>query len=212
MFEFKNIKYKDIIDIDELFINEGSITVILGRSGGGKTTLLKLMNKLISPDSGDILYFNENLEYIDSVSHRRNVTMLSQTPVIFDGTIKDNLIKGLIYQKKDIPEDRILIEFLKKVSLDKNLDESAVSLSGGEKQRLAIARVLLLDSEVILVDEPSSALDSITEEKIFELLSDYSKKNGKTLIMVTHSRDSALKFAHKVIEIEKGRILNEWNN
>ncbi|MCT4596936.1 MAG: ATP-binding cassette domain-containing protein [Vallitalea sp.] len=203
MFEFVDLKYKDIIDIPSLLIEEGKITTFIGQSGGGKTTILRLLNKMISPSDGMILYKGNNLEHINSVTHRREVTMLSQSPIVFDGNIRDNLLVGFEFQERQIPSDDKLIEVLRSVSLSKSLDDMVTHLSGGEKQRLALARVLLLDSKVYLLDEPSSSLDESTEELIIKMFTQFVKDN-KTLIMVTHSRDIANKYSDVIINIANG--------
>lgn len=100
MFVLKNVKYKDILNIEELHIPPRKITVITGKSGTGKTTLLKMLNKLISPDSGEIFFKGTPLKEIDSVELRRKVVMLPQFPVVFPGNVKENLILGLKFSGK----------------------------------------------------------------------------------------------------------------
>lgn len=202
MFVLKNIKVKDILVIDELVIEEKKVNVILGESGSGKTTFLKLLNKLISPDEGDIFYREVNIKDIDSLALRREVTMLTQNSPLFPDTIRDNLIKGLELQNKIIPSDQVLEEYLRLVYLNKKLDDRVVNLSGGEKSRIALARVLILDSEVYLLDEPSAALDRDTEEYIIKMIVSECRKNSKTIIMVTHSRDVALKYGDIIFDME----------
>lgn len=209
MFEFTDVVYKDIVDIPSLVIKEGKITTLIGESGGGKTTILRLLNKMISPTGGEIMFQGNPLGNVDSVVHRRQITMLSQSPIVFDGNIKDNLIAGSRFQGKQIPDDAILNEVLKRVQLKKNLTDSVERLSGGEKQRLALGRVLLLDSPIYLLDEPSSALDDSTEELIIEMFTEFVKENNKTLIMVTHSKDIAHKYSDAIIRIANGRCVLE---
>lgn len=204
MFEFKSVIYKNILNIPSLSIAEHKITTLVGQSGSGKTTILKLMNKLISPTQGEISFHGKNLSEIDSVVHRRQVTMLSQTPIIFDGNIKDNLTTGLRFQNREIPYDAFLEEMLKQVKLTKELSAPADNLSGGEKQRLALGRVLLLDSLVYLLDEPSSALDEKTAEEIIEMITNYIRSKNKTLIMVTHSNVIADRYSDTIIEVSNG--------
>lgn len=203
MFELNNVKYKDILNIKKLEINSKKITCIVGTSGSGKTTLIRLLNKLISPDSGEIIYDGTPLSEIDSVKHRRNVVMLSQDPVVFKGSIRDNLLMGQIYSSREESSDHELQKILESVDLDKNLDESPEKLSGGEKQRLAIGRVMLMDPDVLLLDEPSSALDDDTEDLVINTLVNYGRKNSKTIIMVTHSRKIAEKYSDEIVEIVK---------
>lgn len=207
MFQFKEVKYKEILDLPDLYINSG-ITVLLGASGSGKSTILKMLNKMISPTQGIILYQGKNLKDLSSIEHRRNVTMLSQNPTMFEGNIRDNLTIGLEFQGKEIPDELELAEILKQVQLKKELSESVLNLSGGEKQRLALGRLLLLDPQVYLLDEPSSALDDNTEEIIIQMITEHVKKRDKSAIMVTHSKNIAEKYADEILQIGHGRVLN----
>lgn len=208
MFLLKAVKYKNILNIEELTIPSGKITSIVGSSGSGKTTLLRHLNKLISPDSGNIFYFNEPINTMSSVDLRRKVVMLSQNPVIFTGTVKENLLIGLKFSEKPYPQDNELEIVLDMVKLKKPLSANADELSGGEKQRLALGRVILMNPEVFLLDEPSSALDEETENLIIGKLTSFVKANNKTLIMVTHSKGIALKFSDNIIEVSNGRVVN----
>ena len=206
MYQIIDVRYKNILDIKELRIPEKKVTSIVGKSGSGKTTLLRLLNKLISCDSGKILFKEKSLKEISSVELRRKVVMLPQQPVIFAGSIRENLLKGLEFSEKELLEDDELKEILKLVHLDKPLDTEGDKLSGGEKQRVALGRVILMDPEVLLLDEPSSALDELTEDKIIEFVANYSRDNNKTLILVTHSKDISKKYSDVEIVIESGKI------
>ncbi len=209
MFLLKEVKYKNILNIKALTIPENKVTCILGESGSGKSTLLRLLNKLISYDRGEIFYNNQSLKEIDSVKLRRSVVMLPQSPAIFSGNIRDNLLIGLKFAEKPPVSDDRLHAVLKLVHLDEDLNKDAEKLSEGEKQRLTLGRVLLLDPHVFLLDEPSSSLDEDTEHIIISSLVDYVKENNKTLIMVTHSKKVANHFADNTFEIKKATIINE---
>lgn len=208
LFSIKGLVYKDILDINRLELPENKIICIVGESGGGKTTLLKMLNKLISPDKGEILYNNISLKDIDSVNLRREVVMLSQIPAIFEGTIKDNLLIGLKFSEKPMVSDKVLEEALSFIKLNKNLEDNSENLSGGEKQRLALARVLIMNPKLFLLDEPSSALDEGTEKFVIEKLVNHTRKNNKTLIMVTHSKNISENYYDCLIEIKEGKIMN----
>lgn len=135
--------------------------------------------------------------------------MLPQTPAIFPGTIRDNLLLGLKFAEQPAVDDDHLQVAMKTVHLEKELDNNADQLSGGEKQRLALARLLLLDPDVFLLDEPSSALDDDTEQLVIEKLVQHTRTHNKTLIMVTHSKQVARQFADHIIEMKNGRIIRE---
>lgn len=209
MFEFRQVRYRNIIDLPDLSITAGKVTSIVGPSGSGKTTVLRLLNKMISPTQGKIYYEGKDLEQIDSIQHRRQVVMLPQNPYSFTGTVREELNSGLRFQGREQAEDEVLQELLERLKLHKSLDEPTDKLSGGELQRLALGRIMLLDAPVYLLDEPSSALDSNTERLIIELINSFVCENNKTLVMVTHSPDIARQYSDQVIEIESGRHNNK---
>lgn len=209
MYLFHNVLYKDIINIEAMTIPKNKIVCITGESGGGKTTLLKLLNKMISPDSGEILFHDSPLEALDSIDLRRKVVMLPQNPAIYNGSIRDNLLIGLKFSDKPMVNDDMLKSSLISARLDKVLDDSVDNLSGGEKQRMALARVLLLNPDVFLLDEPSASLDKETEKIIIENLVTQCRKNAKSVIMVTHSNQIADDYADIIIRIDKGRVVGQ---
>lgn len=202
MFILKSVIYKDILDIDYLKIEKNKITSITGESGSGKTTLLRLLNKMISPDGGSILFNGEDIESINSVELRRKVAMLSQSPVIFEGNVRDNLLMGLKFSEKNLASDETLIDILKSIHLKKSLDENPSNFSGGEKQRLALARIIVMNPDVFLLDEPSSALDDDTAKDVISSLCSYVKANNKTLIMISHSKALSREFSDEIVELK----------
>lgn len=208
MFLLKKVKYREILYIENLNIPKLKTTFIFGKSGSGKSTLLKLLNKLISPESGYIYYDKKLMNDISSIDLRRKVVMLGQTPVIFEGSLRDNLLIGLKFSEKKLLSDVDLKFMLELVNLDKELDEDSYNLSGGEKQRLSLVRALLLNPEVLLLDEPSSALDENTEISVISTVLQYCKDNDITPIIVTHSTLLKDTFSEYNIEIEKGKIIS----
>lgn len=205
MFVLKQVRYKDILNIEDLRFLSEKITCIIGPSGSGKTTLLRLLNKLISYDSGSIFFRNQSLDEMDPIELRRQVVMLAQNPIIFEGTVRDNLLIGLKFSEKPLVDDQALRNILSRVYLHKDLDELSKDLSGGEKQRLALGRVLLMNPEVFLLDEPSSALDEETEQLIIEEMVCSVKQDKKTLIMVTHAHKIAEVYGDQIVEIRNGQ-------
>lgn len=206
MFTLKNIRYKNILEMEELIIPSFKTTCIVGESGSGKTTLLKLLNNLLTPDEGELLYKGEDISSFDPVQLRREVVMLPQTPLIFPGTVKDNLLLGLYFAEKPLVEDDLLVAMLKKMKLKKDLRDNAAELSGGEKQRLCICRIMLMEPEVFLLDEPTSALDDSTEEMAIEKVVEFTRQNNKTLVMITHSKKLAYKYGEVMITLHEGKI------
>jgi len=206
MFDLKNVQFKNILNIKELALEAGAITCIVGESGSGKTTLLKVLNHLINFEQGQINYRGKDLKELDAITLRREVILVPQNPVIFPGTLRDNLQIGLLFSKKEPASDERLLEEIHKLGLYKQLDDQTETFSGGEKQRLALARVILMDPEVLLLDEPTSALDDNTVDKVMGRILDYVKSRGKTLVMVTHSRQLAQMAGEKIITLEDGSV------
>ncbi|WP_300408456.1 ATP-binding cassette domain-containing protein [Lagierella sp.] len=201
MFRLKDVKFKDILDIKDTNIKKNEVTAIIGKSGSGKTTILRLLNKMTSPDSGSIYFKEEDIKNLDSIELRRKVQMLSQFPIIFKGNIRDNLNIGLKFMDENPKSDEELSKVLNKVHLNKSLDENSKNLSGGEKQRLCIGRIVLSNPEVFLFDEPSSSLDEDTEKIIIDSLVNHIRSCDKTLVFVTHSLDMAYEYADTILEI-----------
>jgi len=190
MFELKNVTFKHILHIQHVCLDR-CVTCIIGPSGSGKTTMLRLLNRLNEAEQGTILYNGE-------------VVMLGQTPVIYPGDIEENLQIGLRLSGRLPATKQKLKEYLEKVDLHKELQESCERLSGGEKQRLCLARVMLMDAEVYLVDEPSSALDKETESFVIENLVHFVTERKRQLIMVTHSAEVSAKYPKSLLRIENG--------
>lgn len=210
MFEILNLKFKKILDIPHLTIDK-PITCIVGSSGSGKTTLLRMLNRLNAPDTGIIVYNGQDIAAMDAVNLRRKVVMLGQTPVIYSGSIEDNLQIGLQFSQKPPASSSAMKEALIKVELAKELTDNCRTLSGGEKQRLCLARVMLMDADVYLLDEPSAALDKETEHLIIDNVTKLVMEKNKQLVMVTHSEQLAPIFPNSLIRIENGQVTEAYH-
>lgn len=202
LFRAENIKVKGIIEINKLEIPAKQIVCIVGKSGSGKSTFLRLLNHLDSPDEGTIFYQGENMQKMNPIELRRSITMVPQTPVIFPGSVEDNLKIGQKLSGIDVVNELKLKETLQKVFLHKPLDAPAEDLSGGEKQRLALARAMLLQADVFLLDEPSSALDSDTADKVIDAFIEPIKTKNKSLIMITPDLELARRVADVTIAMD----------
>ncbi|KNE20299.1 ABC transporter ATP-binding protein [Virgibacillus pantothenticus] len=201
LFRVENVKVNEIIEMNQLEIPANQVVCIIGKSGSGKSTFLRLLNHLDSPDEGTIFYRGNDIQQMDPIELRRSITMVPQTPVMFPGTIKDNLQIGQRLSGLSTADEVTLQQALKRVSLHKSLDTPANDLSGGEKQRLALARATLLDADVFLLDEPSSALDSDTADDVIDAFIDFIKSENKSLIMITHDLELAGRVADVTIEM-----------
>ena len=208
LFKIQNVVYKHILSIDKLEIPKG-ITCILGESGVGKSTFLKMLNNLISPEQGQIFYTNQLLETIDPLNLRQRVVMLMQSPVIFSGTVRDNLLYGLKAIGKDMTPDDKLQDILKWLELNNiSLDADAAHLSGGEKQRVCLGRLILIDPEVFLLDEPSAALDEKNQELIISRVTQHARDNNKSLIMILHSNQLCKSYSDYLVHFKKDFLIS----
>jgi putative ABC transport system ATP-binding protein len=217
LYTLTNIKINELIKIDNLTIPEQSVTCILGPSGSGKSTLLKLLNNMITPDEGQVAYKKQSISDLDPIQLRRKSVMVPQTPVIFEGTIEENLTIGSIFSEEEPPSIEEINSILDEFKLNKDLNEIAINLSGGEKQRLAIARAILMNPEVLLLDEPTSALDEETAEVVVHKIMEYVKDKNLSLICVTHNKELAAQVADYTIDLmefslKREKTINEGNH
>lgn len=207
MFKLKDIKFKNILDIENLEIHENVVTIVKGESGSGKSTMLKLLNNIISPDSGVVMYNGVDVNDINPITLRRDVIMQSQFPNIFPGNVRENLNIIFTLRGEEELDDEKLLKALEIVNLKKDLTDDAQNLSGGEKTRLSIARLFLVEPDVFLLDEPGASLDSKTEEILMNNVISEIKRRNKTLIYISHS-DNPEMIADEIITMKNGKVLS----
>ena len=215
MIEFKGINkiFKNNIvlyDIN-LKLEEGNIIVFVGPSGCGKTTTVKMINRLIKPTSGQVLINGEDISNKNVIELRRNIGyVIQQTGLFPHMTIKENIEIVAKMQKMSSKEiEEKTRELMEMVGLDyeKFDNRYPAELSGGQQQRVGIARALITNPDIILMDEPFSALDPITRSQLQDELLNIQTQFKKTIIFVTHDMDEAIKIADKICIMGKGRII-----
>lgn len=207
LFELKDVRFRTVLTVEHLAIPLHAVTCLVGSSGSGKSTLLRLLNRMITPDAGTIRYRDTAIQSIPPVELRRRVVMLPQNPVMFEGSIRENVLKGREFAGKEHIGNERVRELLDLVMITKDLDSGTGKLSGGERQRVAIARVLAMEPEVLLLDEPSSALDAATQEDVIANVITESRTSNTEIIMVTHAATVAEQWADCVIQIEAGKVV-----
>lgn len=190
-----------ILDGISFEVPEHRVTVVAGPSGAGKTTLLRLCNRLDVPKGGHIFYRGIDIATVDPMNLRRRVGIVFQRPVIFPGTVQDNLTVAAPQATRE--RCRSILEQVS-LSLDL-LGRQAGTLSGGEAQRLCLARTLLAEPDVLLADEPTSALDPGARLD-FESLTRKLLGEGLTVLWVTHDLDQLRRLADRVLFLLDGRI------
>lgn len=188
-------------------IYKGQITTLIGPSGAGKTTLLKMCNGLISPTSGSIFIEEQPIESYDPAALRRFVGIALQSAPVLRKSVFDNLALPLTLQGEKLSREMAL-ESLDAVGLDATfLDRDATELSGGQKQKLSIARTLINKSSILLLDEITAALDPSSAREIEELVIKINKRYGVTIIWITHNFEQARRLSHYTWLLKDGALI-----
>jgi putative ABC transport system ATP-binding protein len=187
----------------DLQIREG-VTALLGPSGSGKSSLLRLLNRLADPDAGSVLFRGEDVRGLDVRELRRRACLVPQLPAPLPGTVADNLryAPALVGRAVGV-EKPLSMAGLTRLYADREADQ----LSVGEQQRVMLARALALEPEVLLLDEPTSALDDYTKGGVERTLATLAAESGLSMVLVTHERAQAERLADRVVELDRGRIL-----
>ncbi len=200
---------KVLVDFS-LNIEEGEFLTVIGRSGCGKTTMLRMINGLQTPDSGKILVEGNNVAEADLIALRRKIGYVIQNKGLFPHmTVEENITYvPVISGKKDKKENRQLaMRLLKTVGLPQEMAERyPAELSGGQQQRVGIARALAADAKILLMDEPFGALDEITKRAMQDEMLSLQKKLHMTIVFITHDIREAMKLGDRVLVMEQGRI------
>lgn len=198
-----------VLDIDHLEIEGGRIHALLGPNGAGKTTLLNILGFLETPVSGTMLFNGRAVEPVPKrlLHLRRQVVLVDQHPIMFSTTVASNIEFGLKIRKiGKSTRQRMVDEVLATVGLSRYKTARAHELSGGETQRLALARALVLDPEVLLCDEPTASVDTENQAIIISLLQQINTERGTTIIFTTHDRLQAASLAQHTLMLENGRL------
>lgn len=212
--EFKNVtkSYGDntILKDFNLKIEEGDFVVMIGTSGCGKTTALKLINRLITPESGEILVNGKNIANEDIINLRRHIGYSIQGNLLFPHmNVRDNILYVPdLYDKKDEEYNKkALKKWMKLIDLPEDyLKRYPKQLSGGQQQRVGIARAMANEPEILLMDEPFGAIDAITRTQLQKKIKAIHEQTGVTIVFVTHDINEAIHLGNKVVIMEKGKI------
>ena len=219
--EFKNVEFKynsteeKAIKQISLSIKGNTMTAFVGHSGAGKSTILSLLPRFYDPQKGSIEIDNQNIKNVSLNSLRKNLSMVSQDVILFDDTVKNNIIyanpdaseKEMIESSKFAASD----DFINKLPQGYNtmIGENGVKLSGGQKQRISIARAILKKSPIILLDEATSSLDAESEEVVQNAINNLTK--NKTTLVIAH-RLSTIHNANKIFVIKQGKVINSGDH
>jgi len=198
-----------VLDGVKVEIPHGRIIALVGPSGAGKTSLLRLLNRLDDPVRGEILYRARPITDYPVQALRRQVGFVFQTPVMFPGTVRDNLHMAFALGGDHGHDANARVaEAMALAELDRALcDRAGDRLSGGQQQRVNIARALMTTPDVLLMDEPTSALDPETADRLMETTRRLSREQHLTVVMVTHRLAEARRSSDRTIVLERGRVV-----
>lgn len=214
-YAFKQVSFsypgssKEVLHGLDFTVKQGETIALVGESGSGKTTILNMLIGFILPSGGQLMLDGKDMKGLNLRTYRRFLSVVPQTPVLFTGTVRENITYGLEHVSEEqiaqAVEAANLSEVVKRLpqGLDTMIEEHGANLSGGQRQRISIARALIRNPQVIILDEATSALDSISESEIQEALERLTK--GRTTFIVAH-RLSTVRGADRILVIGQGRI------
>lgn len=199
---------KKVLDIEALELEEGSITGIIGPSGAGKSTLLYILNGLEKASGGRIVFDGKEIKNEPDLETRRKMSMVFQRPTVFNTSVYDNIACGLKLRgiKSSQAETRV-VELAKLIGLEDKLRQRAATLSGGEAQRLSLARAVIHRPKVLLLDEPTANLDPANVAMIEKLVLHAKTEYGTSIVVITHNMFQAKRISEKLVFLLNGSIV-----
>lgn len=212
--EVKNLNLtrgrKKILDIEHFYLKEGEAVALIGPNGAGKSTFLQVMMLLQQPTSGHLFFKGERVNWKDAIVYRRRMAMVFQEPLLLDTTVYHNVASGMKlrgFKANTIPDK--VHEWLQRLGIEHLADRQVSYLSGGESQRVSLARALVLEPEVLFLDEPFSALDAPTRAALTAEMAHILRDTHITSVFVTHDFSEVPLLAETVTVLEQGRIIQK---
>lgn len=196
---------RDVLQVNLLDIERGETLTVVGPNGSGKSTLLLALARLLKPSRGEIVYDGRSLKQWDELDYRRKISFVFQSPLLMDMTVEQNVALGLKFrgiQKEETREQ--VMKWTKQLGVESLAKRRAGQLSGGEAQRVSLARAFVLEPELLLLDEPFAALDPPTHAKLLDDLSALLKEGHRTAVFVTHNLREATRLSHRMAVIVDG--------
>ena len=198
---------RDALRVDSLDIPRGETLAVVGPNGAGKSTLLLTLAHLLKPASGEVKYAGKPLPEWDDLEYRRKIAFVFQDPLLMDMSVEDNVALGLKFRGVDKTESRTRAEtWMKAMGVEQLAKRRAGQLSGGEAQRVSLARAFVLDPELLLMDEPFSAVDPQTRGQLMKDLSELLAHEHRTTIFVTHNLKEAAQMGNRVAVVIGGTL------
>jgi tungstate transport system ATP-binding protein len=198
---------RDVLTINSLKIQRGETLAIVGPNGAGKSTLLLALARLIKPTHGQMTFNGNPISQMDDLEYRRKISFVFQDPLLMDMTVENDIALGLKFRGTDKEESRTRVNrWSKAMGVETLLGRQASQLSGGEAQRVSLARAFVLDPELLLMDEPFSAVDPPTRVQLLKDLSKLLSQNHRTTLFVTHNLTEAVQVGDRIAVIINGEL------
>ena len=198
---------RKVLEIDALNIQRGEMLAVVGPNGAGKSTLLLALAHLLRPARGDIRFDGRSLKTLNDLEYRRKISFVFQAPLLMDMTVEQNVALGLKFRGVSQAETRERVgRWIQALGIESLSKRRASQLSGGEAQRVSLARAFVLEPELLLLDEPFAALDPPTRAKLLEDLSSILKAGHKTAVFVTHNLNEATKLSQRIAVMVGGAL------
>lgn len=195
------------LELDHLSIEKGEVLAVVGPNGAGKSTLLLTLARLLKPERGEIRFSGQQAEAESDTAYRRRIALVMQDPLLFDTSVFDNVASGLRFRGVSRDEIRRNVPlWLERLGVGHLSKRRAGQLSGGEAQRVSLARALVLEPELLLLDEPFSALDPPTRSRLLEDLHTLLSETATTTVFVTHDLPEAVQLAGRIAVIVSNRL------
>ena len=185
----RNLIFKNFLYYPDICVEKKTVTFITGESGSGKTTLFKMLNGTVSPSTGEILFHNTSIVGLNKVQLRRKILLVKQNPYLFNESI--------------CPSQASITNFLKLCCIQVDLNTPCINMSGGEQQRIFLSIGLSLMPEVLLLDEPTSALNKELSNNIIKNIIEFTKQQGITLLIISHDVELQNIYAEEIIKIRR---------
>ncbi len=196
-----------VLTVDHLSVPEKEILAIIGPNGAGKSTLLLVLSHLLKKQSGKVLYRGQEVSDYGELAYRRKIGLVLQDPLLLDGSVFDNVASGLKFRK--VPKVEInkrVDQWLEKLGISHLRDRHSRTLSGGEAQRVSLARAFVLNPDLMLLDEPFTALDTMTRLRLLDDFRSLVRQSGVTVLFVTHDQNEALQLGDRIGVMMTGRL------
>jgi tungstate transport system ATP-binding protein len=195
------------LTVGELNLYRGEILSVIGPNGAGKSTLLLTLARLFQPSNGELWFKGVPFSELDELDYRRDIALVLQEPLLFSTTVFENVASGLRFRRRPNREiEAKVVDWLSRLEIAHLRDRKSSTLSGGQAQRTSLARALVLDPELLLLDEPFGALDYPTRKALMSELRNLLHETGITSVFITHDRDEALFFGDRIAVLLDGKM------